>query len=337
MNFFDEVIINVKSGKGGDGCISFYRAKYIPKGGPDGGNGGDGGNIYLLSTHNINSLTKFNYKNCYIAENGENGKNNQRTGKKGTDLIIKIPIGTKVIDIEKKITIAYFKKNDQIFLIAKGGKGGLGNINFKSSINRTPFQNTKGEFGERKRIKLELILIADLSILGLPNTGKSTFLKKISTIKTKIGNYLFTTQKPILGVMKNKFNNSFFLILDVPGIMKGSSMGKGLGLNFIKHFQYCNLLLHFIDISIAYNEKIIMDNINIIHQEIKKNNKKIFLKEQWLVFNKIDLLNNVDYFNLHIKNIMINFKYIKRYYFISSEKNIGIKKLYVDILRYLNL
>ncbi|QJC32685.1 Obg family GTPase CgtA [Enterobacteriaceae endosymbiont of Donacia dentata] len=335
MKFVDKAIIYIKSGKGGDGCISFHRAKYIPKGGPDGGNGGKGGNVYFISSNNVNTLTNFFCQNNYISENGSHGKNCQRTGKNGKNLIIQVPIGTKIIDIEKKKTLIFLSQNNQIFLITRGGKGGLGNINFKSSINRTPYKRTKGNLGEKKRIKLELYLKVNIGILGFPNTGKSTFIKKISSANTKIGDYFFTTIKPVLGTVKNKFNNNFFSILDVPGIIKKSSIGKGLGLNFIKHFKYCNLILHFIDISIINNHDKIINAINTINFEIKKFNKKILLKDQWLIFNKIDLFDNINDLKLYINNILLNFKFIKRYYLISSKEDIGIKKLCTDIFQYL--
>ncbi|QJC35904.1 Obg family GTPase CgtA [Enterobacteriaceae endosymbiont of Donacia sparganii] len=334
MKFLDEVIIYIKAGKGGDGCISFYRAKFIPKGGPDGGNGGNGGNIYFISNNNINNLNNFHYKNNYISENGFRGQSYQRTGKNGKDFIIKVPIGTKIIDVKKNLVLINLKKNKQIFLIAKGGEGGLGNINFKSSINRTPFKRTKGSLGQKKKIKLEFILKADISVLGLPNSGKSTFIKKISSANTKIGNYYFTTTKPILGVIKNKLHNSFISILDVPSIIKKSSVGKGFGLNFIKHFKYCNLLLHFIDLSFIKNKYYIYNAIDIIKFEMIKYNKKILLKEQWLIFSKIDLLSTKDDLIFDINKILIKYKFIKKIYLISSKKNIGINTLYVDILKY---
>ncbi|QJC29296.1 Obg family GTPase CgtA [Enterobacteriaceae endosymbiont of Plateumaris rustica] len=335
MKFFDEVTISVTAGKGGDGCISFLREKYISKGGPNGGNGGNGGNIYLLTDNNLNTLNKFNLKKNYLAENGFAGKKNQCTGKKGKDLILTIPIGTRIIDFKKNIILADLNKNNQKFLIVKGGKHGLGNINFKNSINRSPYQNTKGELGETKILKLELILIADIGMLGLPNTGKSTFVKIISKAKTKIGNYPFTTIKPILGVVKNNIGNSF-LIADIPGIIKDATLGKGLGLNFLKHLERCNLLLHLVDISNINTEIInIINNIYIINSELKKFNQNLFLKEQWLIFNKIDLLKNRKKINIYIKKILIKFKYIKKYYLISSKNKIGIKELCYNIFKYM--
>ncbi|QJC37535.1 Obg family GTPase CgtA [Enterobacteriaceae endosymbiont of Donacia thalassina] len=334
MKFFDEVIIDIKAGKGGNGCISFHRAKFIPKGGPDGGNGGKGGNIYFISNNNINNLNYFHNRNTYISENGFKGQNSQCTGKNGKDLIIQVPIGTKIIDMKKKIVLVFLKKNKQIFLAAKGGNGGLGNINFKSSINRTPYKRTKGYLGQKKKIKLEFILKADISVLGLPNSGKSTFIKKISSANTKIGNYFFTTTKPILGVIKNKLSDSYISILDVPSIIKKSSIGKGLGLNFIKHFKYCKLLLHFIDVSSIDEKNNISTIIDIINFEIIKFNKKLLLKEQWLIFNKIDLLNNKNKLIYYIDKTLIKYKFIKKFYLISSIRNIGIKKLYIDILKY---
>ncbi|QJC34716.1 GTPase ObgE [Enterobacteriaceae endosymbiont of Donacia crassipes] len=335
MKFFDKVIIYVKAGKGGDGCISFYRARFLPKGGPDGGNGGKGGNVYIVANHNINNLKNFHYKNNYIASNGVNGQNRQRTGKNGKNLIIQVPLGTKIIDVEKNIVLIFLKNENQMFLIAKGGKNGLGNINFKSSINRTPYKKTMGSLGEKKKIKLELILKVDIGVLGLPNSGKSTFIKNISSAKTKIGNYIFTTTKPILGIIKNKLDNSNISILDVPGIIKNSFLGKGLGLDFIKYFKYCNLIFYIIDISIINIKYNISNTLDIISNEIIKYNKNFLLKEQWIIFNKIDLLHNSNYLISCIKKILIKYQYIKKFYLISSKNNIGMKKLYIDILNHL--
>ncbi|QJC35494.1 Obg family GTPase CgtA [Enterobacteriaceae endosymbiont of Donacia proxima] len=335
MKFFDEVIIHVQAGKGGDGCISFYRARFLPKGGPDGGNGGNGGNIYIIANHNINNLKNFHYKNNYVAGNGLNGKNKKRTGKNGKNLIIQVPLGTKITDVEKNIVLVSLINNNQIFLIAKGGKNGLGNINFKSSINRTPYKKTIGSLGEKKKIKLELILKVDIGILGLPNSGKSTFVKNISSAKTKINNYIFTTTKPILGIIKNKLDNSNISILDVPGIIKNSFLGKGLGLDFIKYFKNCNLIFYIIDISIIDIKYDIFNILNIIKNEITKYNDKLLLKEQWIIFNKIDLLHNSNYIISYIKEILIKYQYIKKFYLVSSKYNIGIKKLYIDISSYL--
>ncbi|QJC38346.1 GTPase ObgE [Enterobacteriaceae endosymbiont of Donacia marginata] len=338
MKFFDEAIIYIKAGKGGNGCISFHHAKFIPKGGPDGGNGGKGGDIYFISDNNINNLNNFHRKNNYISQDGFKGQNYQCTGKNGKNLFIRVPIGTNIIDIKKNIIIISLKKNKQVFLAAKGGNGGLGNINFKSSINRTPYKRTEGVLGEKKKIKLEFIIKADVSVLGLPNSGKSTFIEKISSAKTKTGDYFFTTTKPILGIIKNKLNNSFISILDVPSIINKSSLGKGLGLSFIKHFKYCNLLLHFIDVSLINikNNLSLSNIINIINYEIKKYDKKILLKEQWLILNKIDLLYNKDDLIYYSKKILKEYKFISKFYFISSKKNIGIKKLSLDLLKYLN-
>ncbi|QJC35063.1 Obg family GTPase CgtA [Enterobacteriaceae endosymbiont of Donacia piscatrix] len=335
MKFFDEVIIYVKAGKGGDGCISFYRARFLPKGGPDGGNGGNGGNVYITANHNINNLKNFHYKNNYIADNGLNGQNRKRTGKNGKNLIIQVPLGTKIIDVEKNMILVSLLKNNQIFLIAKGGKKGLGNINFKSSINRTPYKRTIGDLGEKKKIKLKLILKINIGILGLPNSGKSTFIKNISSIKTKINNYIFTTTKPILGIIKNKLDNSNISILDVPGIIKNSFFGRGLGLDFIKYFKYCNLIFYIIDISIINIKYNISNTLNIICNEISKYDNTLLLKEQWIIFNKIDLLHNPNYLISCIKKKLIKYQYIKKFYLVSSKNNIGIKKLYIDISNYL--
>ncbi|QJC33902.1 GTPase ObgE [Enterobacteriaceae endosymbiont of Donacia provostii] len=334
MKFFDYAIIYVQAGKGGDGCISFHRARFIPKGGPDGGNGGNGGSIYITADHNINDLRNFYYKNNYIAKNGFPGKNKQRTGKNGKDLILKVPLGTKIIDFKTNVILSCLDKHNQKFLIVKGGKNGLGNINFKSSINRTPYKKTKGILGQKKKIKLELILKVNIGVLGLPNTGKSTLINVLSSSKNKISYYPFTTKKPILNIIQNKLNNSNISILDVPGIFKDSFLNKGLGLSFIKHFKYCNLIFYIIDISLIYKKDDVFNIIDTINNEIIKYDKTLLFKEQWIILNKIDLLKDLKSLTFYIKKKIIQYKYITKFYFVSSKNNINIKKLYMDILYY---
>ncbi|ABJ90709.1 Obg family GTPase CgtA [Buchnera aphidicola] len=330
MKFVDSVIINVSAGKGGDGCISFRREKFVPKGGPDGGNGGDGGNIWIVSNTNINTLTDYRIKKIFQSENGKNGLNSNRSGKNGKDIYIPVPLGTRIIDNDTKKIIIEILKINQKFLVAKGGKRGLGNTNFKSSINQTPRKKTYGTLGENKNILLELILIADIGTLGLPNSGKSTLITSMSNAKTKIDIYPFTTLIPILGTVKAKKKK--FIIADIPGIIKNASLGIGLGIKFLKHLSRCKLLLHIIDITI--NKKKINKIRYIILKELKNFNKKLFQKTRWLIFNKIDLLKpkKISQIKKYIKK---KIEKNKKYYFISAKKNIGIKKLSKDIIKYL--
>ncbi|QJC30614.1 Obg family GTPase CgtA [Enterobacteriaceae endosymbiont of Neohaemonia nigricornis] len=334
MKFIDEAEIFIIAGKGGNGCTSFRREKYIAKGGPDGGNGGNGGNVYFITNNNINNLSNYYHKKYYIAENGCNGQKYQRTGKKGKDLILNIPIGTKIIDIDKNLVIAYLNKNNQKILIAKGGICGLGNINFKSSINRTPYKNTKGQLGEHKKIRLKLILFVEVGLIGMPNTGKSTLINSVSNVNTKVSDYPFTTKQPVIGIVKNNTYGTF-TILDTPGIIRNSFLGSGLGLNFIKQFKYCNLILHIIDIT-QINKFNLINNINIINNELK-NFDNILHKEIWFVFNKIDLVKkNINHIQDYIKYTLIKFSYINKCYFISAKFKTDLQKLYLDIFKYLN-
>ncbi len=332
-NYIYKVKIKLISGKGGNGIISFYRNKYINKGGPDGGDGGKGGNIYLLTNKNIDSLNHLKNKKKIKSENGKNGKKNNCTGKNGKSLYIEIPINTK-ITITKNNKIYLIKKNNIKFLITKGGKGGIGNNKFKSSINRTPFKCTKGNKGEKLNIKLEKILYNDIGIIGLPNCGKSSIFKKLTSIKKiKIKKYPFTTLSPQIGIIKNKKKNRKFSIVDTPGIIKGSWKKKNnLSIKFLKYIENCKIILHVIEIN--NNIKIILKNIKIIKKEIYNYNKKIYKIKQFLIFNKNDLKNKK--LIKKINNIFIKTKYKNKIIFISIKKNIGIKLLKNKLYKYLN-
>lgn len=332
MKFVDSATIHVCAGKGGDGCISFRREKFIPKGGPDGGNGGNGGNIWIVSNLNMNSLTDYRIKKNFYAEKGKNGSSSNSSGKKGKDIFIPVPLGTRIINIDSSTVIADITHKNQKILIAKGGWHGLGNSCFKSSVNQTPRKKTNGTLGENKNIKLELILIADVGTLGLPNSGKSTFTSAISQAKTKIKNYPFSTLYPILGTVKIKEKK--FIIADIPGIIKGASSGIGLGIKFLKHISRCKLLLHIIDITTIKKK-----NINkiqfIILKELKTFNTSVFQKPRWLIFNKIDLLEKKKIVKILIF-IKKKIRYKQKYYLISAKKQIGTKQLSQDIMQYLN-
>lgn len=332
MQFVDEVILLVCGGKGGDGCTSFRREKYIPKGGPNGGNGGRGGNIYILSDKNINTLNKFQFKKNFYAENGSSGKKNNCTGKNGKDLYITVPLGTKIIDQKNNNLVIDILKDKKKILIAKGGSFGLGNNHFKTSINRAPTKNTLGLKGEKRLIKLELIILADVGMLGFPNSGKSTLLSSISSAKPKIGNYPFTTLYPKLGVV-NINKKEKFIIADIPGIIKNASKGSGLGIHFLKHLERCKILLHIIDLS-NYNVSFIIEEILTSLDELKKFNKELYYKPKIVVFNKIDLLNFKE-IKIRIKIILKKIKFIKSYYTISAKNKIGTSKLCNDIFIYL--
>ncbi|XBC41100.1 MAG: Obg family GTPase CgtA [Buchnera aphidicola (Nurudea yanoniella)] len=332
MKFLDQATICIIAGDGGNGCISFRREKYIPKGGPDGGDGGNGGSIWLQSNKNLNTLIDFKHKKTFKANNGENGKNKKKSGRKGKDIIIQIPIGTRIIDKNTNEIIEDITDDKKLVLVAKGGWHGLGNTRFKSSKNRTPRKCTLGTSGEKREIRLELILLADVGTLGLPNSGKSTLVSQVSRAKTKIANYPFTTLQPILGTVQIEKNKKF-VIADIPGLIMGASKGYGLGTQFLKHLERCRLLLHIIDISIK-NKFNIFQNIKIILKEIKNYNKKIFTKPIWIVFNKIDLISTNEIKNIveYIKN---NLQNTQPMYLISSIKKNGIQILCQDIFKFL--
>ena len=279
MKFLDEIKIFVKSGDGGSGCSSFRREKFIEYGGPDGGNGGKGGDVIIKSSNSLNTLIDYKYRPHCIAKNGTAGMKRKKTGRNGSDFTIIVPLGTEILMNDKKTLIKDLsRENDQI-IIAFGGNGGLGNINYKSSTNRAPRKFTKGEKGEEKWLYLKLKLIADIGIIGLPNAGKSSFIKKISAAKPKIGNYPFTTTSPNLANITIDYKELTFA--DIPGIIKDAHKGKGLGLNFLSHIERCKIILHLIDST----EENIIKNYEIIRNEIKKYKNNVEKKKRTYMFN----------------------------------------------------
>jgi len=288
MKFVDEAQIHVQAGRGGDGIVSFRREKYIPFGGPNGGDGGDGGSVYLIADRNLNTLVDFQFVNQFKAENGRPGQGQQKTGKSGEDLYIKVPVGTTVIDADTQEVIGDLAEDGQTLLVARGGKHGLGNVHFKSSTNRTPRQCTKGEPGEARNLKLELKVLADVGLLGLPNAGKSSLIAAVSAARPKIANYPFTTLYPNLGVVRISPEFSF-VMADIPGLIEGASEGIGLGVQFLKHLSRTGLLLHVVDIA-PMDGSDPAHNIKVVEKELEKYSEELAGKPRWLVFNKIDLL-----------------------------------------------
>lgn len=318
INFIDEVEIIVKAGDGGDGCVSFRREKYVPKGGPNGGDGGDGGNVILKATKDLNTLIDFRYQKYYKAQDGEHGKGKGANGKNGQDLVLKVPVGTLIY--YQGNLIADLDYDGKEVIVAKGGKGGRGNSHFVTPIYQAPKFAEKGQKGEEKKLKLELKLIADVGIIGLPNAGKSTLLSVISNAKPKIADYPFTTIVPNLGVAKVDYKSIVFI--DLPGIIEGASEGKGLGLFFLKHFQRAKIFLHLIDVTSDYkkNYKIIKKELEIYS---KKHNLDLLSKPEIVVLNKIDLVNEE-----YIKNVKKYFKTKKiEPIFISSYTRRNIDQL----------
>ena len=284
MKFLDQAKIYIKAGNGGSGSASFRREKFIEFGGPDGGDGGDGGSIILESERNLNTLIDFRYRQHFKAEDGKSGSKKNKTGASGKDLLLKVPVGTQIYEEDNNALIYDMTKNKEKFLVATGGKGGLGNARFKSSTNRAPRKKTGGKLGEEFWIWLQLKVIADAGIIGLPNAGKSSFLARCTRAKPKIANYPFTTINPNLGVLN--INYKEIVLADIPGLIEGSHKGIGLGDKFLRHIERCKTLIHLIDIS----EKNILENYLKIRNELSKYDKKILKKTEIIIFNKSDLV-----------------------------------------------
>jgi GTP-binding protein len=287
VKFIDEAIITVWSGNGGRGCVSFRREKFIPRGGPDGGDGGKGGDIVLKTTSRKRTLYQFRFKKHFKAKNGAHGQGKQKTGKNSQDLIIELPPGTLVTDADTGKVITDLVKCDKIFVLARGGRGGQGNARFKTSKNRSPRFAQPGEPGETKTLKLELKLLADVGIIGLPNAGKSTLITAVSSARPKIGNYPFTTLFPSLGVVQTGWAEPF-VVADIPGLIKGAHKGTGLGIRFLRHIERTRILIHLVDVS-AIDTDNPLHAYNTVNKELAMYNRKLTEKPQIVVLNKIDL------------------------------------------------
>lgn len=327
MKFLDQAKIFIASGNGGDGCASFRREKYIEYGGPNGGDGGKGGDIIFLVDTNLNTLIDFRYQQHFKAKRGENGKGKNQTGADGNNLIIKVPPGTEIYNEDKTVLLFDLVEKNEKIVFAKGGNGGLGNNHFKSSTNRAPRKFTKGELGQEKWVWLSLKLFADVGIIGKPNAGKSTFLSKISNANPKIGDYPFTTIKPVLGTVK-KFDKEIVLA-DIPGLIEGAHEGKGLGDKFLAHIERCKILLHLVDATDQNWHK----NYLTVRNEINKYGKKISTKKEIIVISKSDLLNNDrEKVIKKIKSLISSDIFV-----ISSLINEGIEALMDNLFNYINI
>lgn len=333
MKFVDEATILVVAGDGGNGCISFRREKYIPKGGPDGGDGGDGGDVWLVADENLNTLIDYRFEKAFRAERGQNGQSRDCTGKRGKDITVKVPVGTRVIDQGTGETLGDMTTNGQQLMVAKGGWHGLGNTRFKSSVNRTPRQKTNGTPGEKRDLQLELMLLADVGMLGLPNAGKSTFIRAVSAAKPKVADYPFTTLIPSLGVVRMDSEQSF-VVADIPGLIEGAAEGAGLGIRFLKHLERCRVLLHLIDLA-PIDESDPIENAKIIIGELEKYSDKLFQKPRWLVFNKVDLLDNEEA-ERRAKAIAEALDWEGDYYLISAASQHGVKDLCWNVMQFIN-
>jgi GTP-binding protein len=288
MKFVDEAIVDVYGGSGGNGCLGFRREKYVEFGGPNGGNGGDGGAVYLIADEALNTLVDFRFKRIHKAANGTGGASKDMTGAAGEDLYIKVPVGTMVHDTKTDELIGDLNKIGQILKVAEGGGKGLGNAHFKTSTNRAPRKTTKGLPGEFRKLQLEMRLLADVGLLGLPNAGKSTLIRSVSSAKPKVADYPFTTMIPNLGVVRIGIDRSF-VMADIPGLIEGAAEGQGLGIQFLKHLSRNNLLLHIVDIA-PLDDSDPVAAFKAIEGEIAKYSEDLAKKERWLVLNKIDLL-----------------------------------------------
>ncbi|MEQ6966909.1 Obg family GTPase CgtA [Pectobacterium polaris] len=332
MKFVDEATILVVAGDGGNGCVSFRREKYIPNGGPDGGDGGDGGDVYLLADENLNTLIDYRFEKSFRAERGQNGQSRDCTGKRGKDITIKVPVGTRVLDQGTGEVLGDMTRHQQNLMVAKGGWHGLGNSRFKSSVNRAPRQKTNGTKGEERELTLELLLLADVGMLGLPNAGKSTFIRAVSAAKPKVADYPFTTLVPSLGVVRMDSEQSF-VVADIPGLIEGASDGAGLGIRFLKHLERCRVLLHLVDLA-PIDESDPIENAKIIINELEQYGAGLAEKPRWLVFNKVDLIDKAEA-EKRAKEIAAALGWDDKYYLISAANREGVNPLCWDVMNFL--
>jgi GTP-binding protein len=335
VKFIDEARIEVHAGKGGNGSASMRREKYVPFGGPDGGDGGRGGSIYVEADANINTLVDYRFARIFRAKNGESGRGADCNGRGAEDVTLRVPVGTVIRNLATEEVIADLTAHKQRALVAAGGRGGLGNINFKTSTNRAPRQFTKGEEGESKEIHFELKVLADVGLLGMPNAGKSTFIRAVSAARPKVADYPFTTLHPNLGVVRVDDNRSF-VIADVPGLIEGAAEGAGLGHQFLKHLQRTHLLLHLIDIA-PYDETVDpAKEAKAIANELKKYDEALFAKPRWLVLNKIDLLDE-EVAHKRVKAIIKALKWKGPHFAISAMKAEGARELTFAVMDHIEM
>lgn len=334
MKFIDEAKIEVHAGDGGNGSASFRREKYIDKGGPNGGDGGRGGSIYAIADRNINTLVDYRFARIHRAEKGENGMGSDCYGKGGEDMVLRVPVGTVITDINTNEIIADLAKDCEKALIAKGGKGGLGNLHFKSSTNRAPRQFTHGELGEVRELKMELKVLADVGLLGMPNAGKSTFIRAVSAAKPKVADYPFTTLHPNLGVVRVEHDKSF-VIADIPGLIEGAAEGAGLGHQFLRHLARTRLLLHLVDIA-PYDETANpVAEAHAIVNELKKYDESLYQKPRWLLLNKMDML-PADERDQYKQQFLKDFGWDGKCFIISALTGEGCKEVVYAIMEFLD-
>ncbi len=330
MKFVDEVHIRVQAGDGGDGCVSFRREKFIPKGGPNGGDGGDGGSIHLVADTNLNTLVDLRFQRTFRAQRGQNGMGRDRTGRKGEDLVIRVPVGTRVWDEETGDQYGDLCQEGQRLTVAQGGFHGIGNARFKSSVNRTPRQWTPGSLGETRELRLELILLADVGLLGFPNAGKSSLIRQVSSATPRVADYPFTTLQPHLGVVRLGRDRSLVLA-DIPGIIEGAADGAGLGLRFLRHLTRTRLLLHLVDIAPLDEGLNPVEEVRKIERELTHYGEGLMAKERWLVLNKRDLLTTAEY-EARRTHLLGELGWMGPTYGISALTGAGTNELMADLM-----
>ena len=332
MKFVDEASIKVFAGNGGSGCLSFRREKYIPRGGPDGGDGGDGGSVIMEADSALNTMVDFRFQRAYRAQNGESGRGQNKTGKSGEDLVLLVPVGTTILDEDTGEMLGDLAVPGQRLIVAQGGFHGLGNARFKSSTNRAPRQTTRGSEGEHRDLKLELKVLADVGLLGLPNAGKSTFIRAVSSATPKVADYPFTTLVPNLGVVKVEAHRSF-VVADIPGLIEGASDGAGLGIRFLKHLTRNRILLHLVDMA-PFDGSEPADAALAIVRELERFSPTLAARERWLVLNKSDLL-DAGTFAMRREALLAALNWQGRVYEVSAINGEGTGPLCGDMMVYL--
>ncbi len=333
MRFVDEVTIQVAAGNGGSGCVSFRREKYIPRGGPDGGNGGRGGNVSLRADSHLNTLVDYRYKRRFQAPNGQPGMGRERTGKDGEDLELPVPVGTRVVDADTQELIGELLQSEEELMVAKAGRGGLGNTRFKSSTNRAPRQSTPGTAGVARSLLLELRLLADVGLLGKPNAGKSSLISRASAARPKVADYPFTTLYPNLGVVRLGPSQSF-VVADVPGLIAGAAEGAGLGVRFLKHLSRTRLLLQVVDVSPASDSGDPIEDVHTIQDELEKFGSELAGRRRWLVANKIDLLPPAER-ETAVETLAARLDWQDQVFGVSAVTGTGVDELTKAVMAYL--
>ena len=333
MKFVDEARIAVHAGNGGDGAVHFRREKYVPRGGPDGGDGGRGGSVFAIADRNINTLIDYRYNRIFRAQHGERGGGKQCTGRSADDIYLRVPVGTVISVRDTGALVADLAAHQQTALLAKGGRGGLGNINFKSSTNRAPRQSTPGEAGEGRELQLELRVLADVGLLGMPNAGKSTLIRAVSSARPKVADYPFTTLHPSLGVVRVDMHRSF-VVADIPGLIEGAAEGAGLGHRFLRHLSRTKLLLHLVDIAPIDPDVDPVREARAIVAELRKYDEALYRKPRWLVLNKADLLAPAERTRA-VKELVRRLRWKGPHFLISAVSGEGCRELCQAAMRHL--